>query len=465
MSPLTYLPAYLGLYFTLLLAVACNAFLDIQYGQFGTEVLIWAIVLFVTLFIGWRQQGNAAAWGRNWQKGMLAFGALVSLVIFVPVWGFPRAGVYMLAALQASSNCVTTTRRQLYFGILVAVVMAMFAASHPRADWTLLFYLLPFVVVVVFTLVAEQVSRRADDLRSHSLSQHAASGQGAAIVAAASVILLLATFLYVVTPQISWTRLSWSYGMPTSVGPGGDAPAGGVDGAQFGLSSTAGSGDGAGRGSGGGTGSGGGGGGGGLTPDEMRRSAQAPGMPSWQSGTINALADAIESIGNALSPIVKTFRDLWAQLKKWLNDHLQELIVRALLLLLLALLAGLWMLVRKARLGLWLRTRVDYVRHVVLGWTAGGEAGAVQLYGAMERLFAFRNQPREAAVNTREYLSQLCRARGDLRTQLIEITSIFEAARYGSNPPREEQLARMRDAYRLLFRRRDRLPPPQSLQA
>ena len=51
-APLTYLPAYLGLYASLVLAVACNAFLDIQYGIFGVEVFLWAAAYAWTLAIG-----------------------------------------------------------------------------------------------------------------------------------------------------------------------------------------------------------------------------------------------------------------------------------------------------------------------------------------------------------------------------------------------------------------------------
>lgn len=87
-----------------------------------------------------------------------------------------------------------------------------------RADWTLLFYLLPYTVAVVFTLVSEQVSRRAEDLRAASLGQAMTRGQGAAIAAATGAILLLAASLYLVTPQLTWPALYWRYGQLSNLG-------------------------------------------------------------------------------------------------------------------------------------------------------------------------------------------------------------------------------------------------------
>ena len=134
-------------------------------------------------------------------------------------------------------NCVTTTRRQLHFGLLVLVVMVMFAAAHLRADWTMLFYLVPTSSPSCFTLVSEQISRRAGDIREASLGTPVTAGQGLAIAATTALILVLAGFLYMVTPQPSWPTCSRAGDKPTNIGftngpdesgragrqPGGDA--------------------------------------------------------------------------------------------------------------------------------------------------------------------------------------------------------------------------------------------------
>jgi len=428
--PLTYTPAYIGLFISLLLAVTCHAFLDIGYGIFGTEVAIWAAAFAITLWAGWRQHGHITPGGRRLQKWMLLLAVLASLFIILPVWRLPRGGVYVLAALQASYNCVVTTRRHLYFGLLVATVIVMFTASHFRADWTLLFYLVPFVIAVVFTLVAEQINRRVEDLNTQSLGRPLMGGQGVAIMAASSVILAIAGILYVITPQITWSHLSWDYGVPAAAAPGGDH---GKSGNRFGLSSDSAAGS------------------SGLTPEAMREAAKRPGMPGWQSAIINGLADVTEATRTYLIPVRNVLKELWESFKEWLRQHKWQIVQWIAALALLALLVALWKLLQEAKPGVWLHTRVDYLRFIVFGWHAPGNTGIVQLYAAIQRLFAWQDFPRHPRVNAREYLAQLSVVRSDLRQELTEMTSIFENARYGGPYSRDAQLARMRMLYLRLF--------------
>jgi len=352
-QPLTYFPAYLGLFAAQLLAVACNAFLDIQYGGFGTEVLLWALAFGFTLRTGWRQKGEVNEAGRKAQKTTLIIGLLLSLFLFIPMWGFPRAGIYMLAGLQAAYNCVTVTRRQLHMSLVIAAVMVMFAATHYRADWTLLFYLVPFVTAMVFTLVAEQINRRSIALREQSLGHEVAGGQGIAIAAATATILLIGTLLYAVTPQATWETQQWRYGQPAESGPGGKI-------IQRGKSSN-GDNTGPGQGSAGQVESGQGRsmGSGWPSPDDMRKAARRPGMPRWQASAINGLADLSEQAGKVMALVMKQFIDLWEALKKWLQAHQDTVLASLIALALLAILFALWRLLREAKAATWLRTRLD----------------------------------------------------------------------------------------------------------
>ncbi len=429
-TPLTYTPAYLGLYVSLLLAVTCNAFLDIRYGIFGTEVAIWATAFAVTLFAGWKQRGHITTVGRRMQKWMLLLAIPVSVLVFLPVWGLPRGGVYMLAALQAAYNCGVTTRRQLYLGLLTAVVMVMFATSHYRADWTLLFYLVPFVIALVFTLVAEQINRRVEDLSAQSLGRPLVGGQSAAIIAAASVILALAGMLYAVTPQITWSQLSWGYGVPAAPGDG------------YPVESQSGSGQ-SGYGAPGSAG---------LTLGGMREAARRSGMPAWQSGMINGLADVIETTANLLVPVRNLLREVQEAVKEWLSKHKRQIAHALGALILFALMAALWHLLRKAKLVFWLRTRFDYLRFGVFAAHGPGSHGIVQLYSAIQRLFAWQDLPRGPSSNTREYLAQLRTARSDLHSELSEMTLLFENARYSGSPTQDLQLSRMHEIYVILFK-------------
>ncbi|MDO8697581.1 MAG: hypothetical protein Q7J74_10780, partial [Pseudomonas sp.] len=86
---LSYFPVYVGLFAALTLAAICNAFLDIQYGAFRFEVLLWSLIFAFTLWLGWRQQGEVSAGGKKAQKLVLLLGLLLTVVVFIPMWGFP----------------------------------------------------------------------------------------------------------------------------------------------------------------------------------------------------------------------------------------------------------------------------------------------------------------------------------------------------------------------------------------
>lgn len=448
-TPLRYLPAYLGLFATQALALVCNAFLDIQYGGFATEVLLWTVVVALTLRVGWRQGGEVTELGKRWMRRMLFLGALLTALIFIPMWGFPRAGLYLLAMLMVSYNCVTTTRRHLLLSLLISLIMVMFAATHFRADWTMLFYLVPYVAAMVFTLVAEQINRKADELRQQSLGHQIVGAQGTAIVAATVVILVLGLLLYALTPQVSWISMSWRWGQPAGFTMGdGKLQTGQGDGESGGA---------AGEGAGGSGAAGAGANGGSLrpgwpSPTEMRAAAARKGMPEWQRDVINGMAELTEGLGSVMKPVRQRMAALWDALKKWLSNNRDKIAQTLSVLGMLALLYALFRLMREARVATWLRTRFDYVRLVQLGMHGTDVNGARTYYEAMVRLFKLHNIERDGHENTREFLAEIISFYRDLRQETGEITRYYEDARYGGVAG-AGQVERMRDLYRLIFQR------------
>lgn len=441
--PLRYLPAYLGLFFAQVLALACNAFLDIRYGAFAIEVLLWAAAFAFTLRVGWRQRGEITEFGTRWMRRTAMFGMLLAVVVFLPMWGLPRAGIYFLAMLMASYNCVTTSRRHLNLSLLISVVMVLYAATHYRADWTMLFYLVPYVAAVVFTLVAEQINRTAGELRRQSLGHPVGGAQGTAIAAATTVILALGLLLYALTPQVTWMSMSWRWGQPSSSGlanGNNQAGAGGSGSGQAGGSGgSARSGEG--RGS--------------MRPDwpspgEMREAAARRGMPAWQRNAINGLANLTERVQSAMRPIMARMERLRDALWKWIEKNRDRMVRMLSALGMLAMLYTLFRLAREARVATWLRTRFDYVRLVLLGMHGTDARSARTIYEAMVRLFSLQNIERDAHENTREYLTEIGSYYRHLRSETGELTRHYEDARYGGRTS-AAQVARMRDLYRRVF--------------
>lgn len=447
--PLLYIPAYLGLFVAQLLAMTCNAFLDIQFQTFGAEVLIWAIGFGLSLSVGCIQRGRITGVGKTLQTVIALLGFLLFFVVLLRIWSFARAAVAFLAIMQIAYNCVTVTRRHLHLGLLGSAVMVIFAASHFHANWSMLFYLLPYLLAVVGTLVAEQINRRVDDLKKDSLGQYVIGGQGAAIAAATAAILLLAGLLYAVTPQVTWQYLSWNLGQPVPA-HGGEPEQGRASGNATGSSASQ------------GTNSGASGsqmhgetglsfGFGWPAPADMREIANSPGMPQWQSKAIRGLADITESVSTAMRPVLQEMQALWEKFKEWLDrnyDNIKNIIFA---LLVAMLLYAFWRFMRELKIGIWLRAQLDYLRLGIGGWHAQGREGARQYYVAMERLLSLQDAQRPHAVNTREYLSLLRVSHAHLRLETARMTVLFEDACYGPDRFSEQELRQMRVAYRAIY--------------
>lgn len=445
-------PLYLSLFAAQLSAVACNAFLDIGYGSFEREMLFWTVVFGITLYVGWGQSRKPTALGSTWQKGVLFFGLFLFILVFLPLWGLPRAGLYLLAMLQASYNCVTTSKRQLHLGLLVSLALVLFAASHFRADWTMLFYLVPYLSSAVFTLVGEQIHSRENALQDASLGWADRKGQVPAILAATFAILIMGGGLYLLTPQVNWSYLEWRFGQQVLRNPGGDSEQG-DGGAQAGADD---SGDGVNSEHNQGAGNGGSAvfwGGHWPSPQDMRAAAQRQHMPRWQAAAINRAADFSESAQQQLQPVLIGLFDWWEWLKRWLREHWFALWLGLLALILVTMLIALRAWLREIPWVIWLLSRWDYLNLGLFGRHTSGEIGARQYYRAMERLFTLTSLPRAATANTREYLTDIRRRhREDVQRSATELTRLFERARYAEQPIDEQSLLRMRLLYRELYR-------------
>lgn len=446
-SNLKYRSVYIGLFFAQILAVTCNAFLDIQYGMFGIEVVLWAFAFGFSLLIGLRQHGIANEGGKKMMRWVLILGGILFVIVFIPVWGFPRAGLYLLAVLQAAYNCITTSRRQLYMGLLMTLVMVMFAASHYRADWTMLFYLVPYITSVVFTVVAEQINGNADELQAQSLGKQVAGGQMIAIASATLTILIVGLFLYLITPQKTLVAMYWKWGNPTAFGlddkknhlvNGGNMPSQ-ASGSQ-GQTTTIGSQknmDGFFSGW--------------LTPEEMRLASTREGMPKWQASTINMLADVSELARSSLQPVLQKAESFWQALKQWLKENTKQIIRTLILFSLLVLFVALMLLLRDAKADIWIRTRIDYLRLGVLNIYGSEYQVARVYYSAIERLFELHDVKRSPGMNAREYLLEVNGYWGEVE-ELKQITQIFEDLRYGDKLSNKRNSERMISLYRSIYK-------------
>lgn len=437
-APLNYLPVYIGLFAIEMLAIICNCFLDISYGIFTTEVFLWFLAIAYSLRVAQRQAGVAKSNGNKIKNRFSILSLFLFPFIFIPMWGFPRAGVYLLGLLLVAYNCTITTSKQLHLAVLISLVLVIFASSHYRADWSMLFYLIPYVIALVFTLVAEQINRKVEDTYLNSLNKQLIGAQAYAIAAACLIILFIGLFLYLITPQVIWTSFSSQWGSPASSsmqGNSGNANDRGGSGSGDGELSQGNAND--------------------IrvssnslpTSAEIRKMARRPGMPEWQSETMMAMANALDGYEEHLKPIVIYFADLWEVFKEWLKKNLETIIFLLVALMLLMIMFGLSRLFKEAKVTLWVLSRWDYLRLGILVMHAPDEQAVIQYYKATERLFYLHDMERSKFNNAQEYLRNIPTLRKDIKTLLLELTTLFEDSRYGLQGASTDKIKRMRTLY------------------
>lgn len=440
-----YPPVYIGLGLSLVLAIACNSFLDIRYGSFAFEVGVWSFLVCWALAKSWKCRFTPPDGRSNrFQRGMSITGLVLFLIVFLPIWGLPRAGAYLLAMLTIASLGAPLTSARLHMSAVAALALVMFAVSHHRADWTMLFYLIPFTMTLVFTLVAQQLSRRAAHAKSSSLGRQGAARLAPAAFSATALILLLGGLLYAITPQPSLLDLSSSWGQPRLAQNGPDQD---PSGPQQGQEES------------GGQGQGSAGGGSGLEPDRfgwpgpaaMREAANRAGMPEWQKDAILQMAELAESLQPARQSLDEAMAELKAAARQRWEQYGIPLLLLLVLLLLLMLLWAFRRHLQELQPALWCRTRLDWLH---CNWFPPREPARQisALYHAATRLLALAGEPRQPGWNPREYRDYLRWNRPDLADELAVLTASFEEARYGPpQAPMEDSLQKARQAYRRIW--------------
>lgn len=423
---------YIGLFFTQLLAVICNAFLDIQYGKFTFEVVFWTLLYGYAIKVAISQNGVRSEYGDIRMRRMLVFGAILTALVFLPMWALPRAMSYMLVMLQIAYTCTTTTRKQLYMNLLMSLVLVLYAANHYRADWTMLFYLIPYVICSVFTMVSEQINSQVDVLKAQSLSNAVISGQAVTIAAATLSILLLGVFLYWITPQTFIFPRWFGFGSPAVMNTGvpnstpqnkSSQPASGS-----GLFSEW------------------------PGPQEMRAAAARSGMPEWQADSIRRMADLTDGINQQLAPLKKAMRELRQSFLQWLAEHMKEIIRWLMLLSLVAILLALLFLMRESKVSTWIQARLDYLRlNLYLAYGSRDDLAA-KYYFATERLFELKDIQRKKQMSVMDYVVEVDIYYGENIHELKQLAKYFEDYRYGQKPIDQAHLEAMHGLYKKIYR-------------
>lgn len=437
-SPLTHLPTYVGVWAVLCLGIACNLMVNLRAFAFTPALVIFAVACAITLLVGWRQQGIESESGRKARKITTVCGAIATLIVLLPMFGMPLAGVYVMALLQLAENCVMVTRRHVYRALLISAGMVIFACMQYRANWTLFIYLLPYVVAVTFTLVASQISQRMQNVRVLASGAASKRAQGMAMASATATILAAGLLIYSISPQVTWPFMKQQVQILSGEGP--------LSFEQFEETSTSPLGRVLGN----------------LAKrlpwtkwpdeDEVVAVLQDAELPEWQKELIESVATAGRQAITAVSEATKSLSDALTDLRDWMKKN-KALVAKILLALLIAaLLLGFLVLFREGRPLLWLRTKFDYWYLVRLRRFTASRQSAQVFFCATERLMALRVLEREPDWTARQYAARIAAMSRPDTPVMSVITKEFELARYGTAAVTAESIERMCQAYAQLVR-------------
>lgn len=450
-APMHPLPL-IGLYWAAIFAICCNAYLDIEHGSFNLEVTCWAIWFAWPLYLAWLQREGANEWGKTWQRGGFVLALVIFIGVILPIWGPIRASVYGLALVLGvfSINCIN--QRRLFFCLTITAVLAITATLHYRADWSMVFFLLPYTIAVIFTLVTQQMQHRFDDANPYAGKLR--QGQGMAILSAGVAIFALAWLLYLLTPQVSQPNLYWKTNINGEMkivtaeelkpgkgqkGQGGQGKPGGTEqgaGGEAQAPKTA-----AERGA-----------------MALYKAAERKGMPQWQSEAMQRLGQAMEKMGEAEQEAEAAFAAAQQAMRQALHQ-LANLLqhppwwLQFLLAVLLTLLVLLW----DREIRQWLRSYVDYfylvyvLPHTPLARWLPRTADEAAYFAALQRLLAWHKVPVTEELTLRTYLQRAVRQHRGCKKEISRLTLLYEEALYAPPANSQARRAKMLRYYQTLF--------------
>ena len=158
MSRLDYPPVYIGLYALLMTSVMAAVTVDVGFFHAFSRILFWANAYGLGLLYAWRHRGKEGATLTTVTNALLC----VAPLIFYSVYrqhGVDKGFVWFLIYIQAVRNLTLATRRELYFALLVSLII-MFQASSASKETAFIFYIVVYVISGVFTLMFDYMDER-----------------------------------------------------------------------------------------------------------------------------------------------------------------------------------------------------------------------------------------------------------------------------------------------------------------
>lgn len=201
MNKIQYPPVYIGTFFLLTIPVVAS----LGSGSFSAwailNILFWTCLYGVGLLVGchYRYRKSETLMALTYIMVALAFILFMSVSY---VAGWDTGLLYLLICIQAGRNFTLTNRRELYFGLVISLILIFYAASISK-DTYFVFYIVLYALAGVFTLMLAHIDERLGTAkggdRDFLINRLSTPVKGIGVTVS---VLLLSFLVYLIFPRL-----------------------------------------------------------------------------------------------------------------------------------------------------------------------------------------------------------------------------------------------------------------------
>jgi hypothetical protein len=201
MNPITYIPAYLGLWVSLVVAALAAYRVDLFGPRFLLALIFWGVVFGVGL-AGGRAVGRGARWPRHVGRVLMGISILATVLAFTSS-NLETTLVIFLLSMQAARNFTLHSRREFYFACCISFIL-FFEGMNGPAGAGYFVYVVTYVLAILFTFIAEYVDSRIAVARGGD--RDALMGRFAfpfALLSSAFAVMVIGVAIWMLTPRFT----------------------------------------------------------------------------------------------------------------------------------------------------------------------------------------------------------------------------------------------------------------------
>lgn len=201
MNRIQYPPVYFGLFFILSIPVLAVAGEASSSFTLVFNILFWPFIYGIGLAIGWHYRLRHSDTQKAISYVIIAL-AFILFMITSYASGWDKGFLYLLLCIQAGRNITLSTRRELYFALVISLILFLYAASISK-ETIFIFYIVLYALAGMFTLMVTHVDERLSLAKGGDkdflINRINTPAKGIGLTVS---VLCLSLFLYLVLPRL-----------------------------------------------------------------------------------------------------------------------------------------------------------------------------------------------------------------------------------------------------------------------